>query len=169
MSNLTFSSPGQADERFMRRALELAAEAGLKGEIPIGAVIVFDKGGGDLAVVSEAANLKETNADPLGHAEVLAIRAAAEKLGRWRLTGCTLYVTLEPCTMCSGAIIHSRLDRVVYAATDPKAGAVHSLYQILGDSRLNHTPVVTAGVLAEESSLLLKDFFKARRSSRPCT
>jgi len=149
------------DERFMRRALELAAEAGARGEIPIGAVIVQDG-----EIVAEAANLKETNGDPLGHAEVLAIRAAAEKLGRWRLSGCTLYVTLEPCTMCSGAIVHARLDRVVYAATDPKAGAVRSLYEILNDPRLNHSPAVSSGVLEAEASAQLKDFFKVLRARR---
>ena len=151
----------QTDEHFMKRALELAAEAGLRGEIPIGAVVVCDG-----VVVSEASNYKETNGDPLGHAEVLAIRAAAEKLGRWRLSGCTLFVTLEPCTMCAGAIIHARLDRVVYAATDPKAGAVTSLYQILSDSRLNHAPKVTAGVLETEASNQLKTFFRELRDRR---
>jgi tRNA(adenine34) deaminase len=150
------------DERFMRRALELAAEAGGRGEIPIGAVIVQGE-----EIIAESGNLKETNGDPLGHAEVLVIRAAAEKLGRWRLSGCTLYVTLEPCTMCAGAIIHSRLDRVVFAATDPKAGAVHSLYEILKDPRLNHSPVVEAGILEAEASLQLKDFFKQIRARRP--
>lgn len=152
----------QTDERFMRRALELAAEAGLRGEIPIGAVVVQDG-----EIIAEASNLKETNGDPLGHAEVLVIRAAAAKLGRWRLSGCTLFVTLEPCTMCAGAIVHARLDRVVYAAPDPKAGAVHSLYEILKDPRLNHSPVVDAGVLEAEASAQLKDFFKKIRARRP--
>jgi tRNA(adenine34) deaminase len=146
------------DERFMTRALALAAEAETRGEIPIGAVIVYDG-----EIIAEASNLKETNGDPLGHAEVLVIRDAAAKLGRWRLSGCSLYVTLEPCTMCSGAIIHARLDRIVYAATDPKAGAVHSLYQILSDARLNHAPLVTAGVLEEQASAQLKAFFRKLR------
>lgn len=150
-----------ADQRFMARALELATEAELRGEIPIGAIIVHDG-----EIIAEASNLKETNRDPLGHAEVLAIREAAVKLGRWRLSGCTLYVTLEPCTMCSGAIIHARLDRVVYAATDPKAGAVESLYQILSDARLNHAPSVTAGVLEEQASAQLKSFFRKLRETR---
>jgi tRNA(adenine34) deaminase len=149
------------DEKWMKRALELAAEAGAKREIPVGAVIVLDD-----RMVCEASNLKESTGDPLGHAELIAIREAAEKLGRWRLSGCTLYVTLEPCTMCAGAIIHSRLDRVVFAATDPKAGAVHSLYKILEDPRLNHTPKVTHGVLEAEASLQLKDFFKKLRSKK---
>lgn len=152
----------EIDETYMRRALELAAEAAAKGEIPVGAVIVESTPEGP-QIVSEAANFKETNGDPLGHAEILAIRKASEALGRWRLSGCTLYVTLEPCTMCAGAIIHSRVDRVVFAATDPKAGAVHSLYQILKDPRLNHTPDVTAGVLEPEASQQLKDFFRALR------
>ncbi len=148
------------DERFMTRALELGAEAESRGEIPIGAVVVHDT-----EIIAEASNFKETNGDPLGHAEILVIRDAASKLGRWRLSGCTLYVTLEPCAMCSGAIIHARLDRVVYAATDPKAGAVHSLYQILSDSRLNHSPIVTAGVLEERASAQLKEFFRKLRGA----
>lgn len=149
----------QTDEFFMRRAVELAREAGSRGETPIGAVVVHEG-----KIVGEAGNHKEIPGDPLGHAEVLAIRAAAQKLGRWRLSGCTLYVTLEPCTMCAGAIVHARLDRVVYGARDPKAGAVHSLYEILGDARLNHSPELTEGILAEESSALLKEFFRALRS-----
>lgn len=147
------------DERWMRQALELAAQAAEAGEIPVGAIVVCED-----QVIAASANRKELNQDPLGHAEILAIRAAAEKLGRWRLSGCTLYVTLEPCTMCSGAIIHARLDRVVYAATDPKAGAVRSLYQILSDSRLNHAPEVTAGVLEAEASEQLKAFFRRLRA-----
>lgn len=148
----------KTDEFWMQRALDLARAAGEKGEIPIGAVVVYE---GEL--VSEAANLKEANQDPLGHAEILAIRQASEKLGRWRLSGCTLYVTLEPCAMCAGAIIHARIDRVVYAATDPKAGAVRSLYQLLSDSRLNHSPVVHSGILEEQASEMLKAFFQRLR------
>lgn len=155
--------PGKAftpeDEKWMRRALELGAKAAHQGEIPIGAVIVNND-----RIVAEAANLKEINQDPLGHAEIIAIQTAAKTLGRWRLNGCTLYVTLEPCTMCAGAIIHSRLDRVVYGATDPKAGAVQSLYQILSDPRLNHAPIVEQGLLEEEASQQLKSFFKELRS-----
>lgn len=148
----------KTDEYWMQRALELARAAGEKGEIPVGAVVVHE---GEL--VAEAANFKEINQDPLGHAEILAIRRASEKLGRWRLSGCTLYVTLEPCAMCAGAIIHSRIDRVVYGATDPKAGAVHSLYQLLSDPRLNHSPTVHSGVLATQASDLLKTFFQKLR------
>jgi len=143
----------------MRRALELAAESAKRGEIPVGAVITQ----GD-QVVAESGNLKEANQDPLGHAEIIVIRRAAEKLGRWRLSGCTLYVTLEPCTMCAGAIIHARLDRIVYAAVDPKAGAIESLYKILADPRLNHSPVVDAGVLRDEASQQLKTFFRELRN-----
>jgi tRNA(adenine34) deaminase len=146
------------DEKWMTRALELAKLAADSGETPIGAVVVLDD-----QMVSEAGNLKESASDPTGHAELIAIRSAAEKLGRWRLSGCTLYVTLEPCTMCAGAIIHARLDRVVFAATDPKAGAVHSLYKILEDPRLNHAPKVTSGVLEAQASAQLKDFFKKLR------
>ena len=152
----------EKDEQYMRRALELAAEAGSRGEIPVGAVVVEETPEGS-RIVAEDANFKELSGDPLGHAEVLAIRKASEELGRWRLSGCTLYVTLEPCTMCAGAIIHSRVDRVVFAATDPKAGAVHSLYQILNDPRLNHAPEVLAGVLQPEASEQLKSFFRALR------
>jgi tRNA(adenine34) deaminase len=150
-----------SDQRWMRRALELAEEASQAGEIPVGAVIIYDG-----AIVAEASNRKEQNQDPIGHAEIIAIRLAAEKLGRWRLTGCSLFVTLEPCTMCAGAIIHSRLERLVYGAPDPKAGAVNSLYQILSDPRLNHAPVVTTGVLEAEASAQLKSFFKGLRDKR---
>lgn len=150
------------DEKWMRRALELADEAALRGETPIGAVIIDREGG----CVAEASNLKESVSDPLGHAEILVIREAAKKLGRWRLSGCTLYVTLEPCTMCAGAIIHARLDRVVFATPDPKAGAVHSLYTILADPRLNHSPQVSSGVLQEEASDQLRTFFRALREKR---
>ena len=155
----------QDDEKYMRRALELAAEAATKGEIPVGAVIVEQTPDGP-RVVAEASNFKELSGDPLGHAEVLAIRRAAESLGRWRLSGCTLYVTLEPCTMCAGAIVHARVDRVVYATQDPKAGAVQSLYQILSDPRLNHAPTVTTGVLQAEASEQLKGFFRALRAKK---
>ena len=150
--------PSPDDEIWMHRALELAAEAAAKGEIPVGALIVHEG-----QVIAESGNLKEANQDPIGHAELLVIRKASEVLARWRLSGCTLYVTLEPCTMCAGAIIHARLDRVVFAATDPKAGAVHSLYQILQDPRLNHAPQVTAGVLQAEASGQLKKFFRGLR------
>lgn len=149
------------DEYWMRRALDLAAIAGIKGEIPIAALIVCDG-----KLISEAGNLKEANQDPVGHAEILAIRMASENLGRWRLSNCTLYVTLEPCTMCAGAIIQARVRRVVFAAKDPKAGAVCSLYQILNDPRLNHSPEVTGGVLEKPASQLLQSFFRDLRDQR---
>ena len=147
------------DILWMKRALELADEAEKLGEVPVGAVVVCDG-----KVVAEAYNRKETDNDPLGHAEVYALQAAAKKLGRWRLNGCTLYVTLEPCVMCAGAIVHSRIDRLVYAATDIKAGAVHSILNVLSNSNLNHSPQVTAGVCEEAASSQLKAFFKKLRA-----
>lgn len=147
------------DETWMKQALALAASAAARGEVPVGAVVIHNN-----EVVGRGLNRKEELHSPLAHAEILAIEEAARNLGRWRLSGCTLYVTLEPCVMCSGAIIHSRLDRLVYATPDPKTGAVHSLYQILADARLNHAPAVTAGVLKEEAARQLKDFFRQLRS-----
>lgn len=146
------------DLRFMSLALTLADEAAARGEVPVAAVIVENG-----IVIATSANEKETAIDPLGHAEIRVIREAAAKLGRWRLIGCTLYVTLEPCVMCAGAIVHSRVDRVVYGAKDPKAGAVESLYQVLTDSRLNHRPQVESGVLAKECGDILSKFFAAKR------
>ncbi|MCZ7585429.1 MAG: tRNA adenosine(34) deaminase TadA [Deltaproteobacteria bacterium] len=148
-----------ADERLMEGALREAEMARDAGEAPIGCLVAH----GD-EVIASAHNVRETARDPLGHAEIIALRAAAERLGRWRLTGCTLYVTLEPCVMCAGAIVLSRVDRVVYGAADPKAGAVTSLYRVLSDERLNHRPEVTAGVLAERCSAILSDFFRERRA-----
>ncbi len=142
----------------MRLALEQAREAAARDEAPIGCVIVH---GG--SVIASAGNRRETDADPLAHAEVLAIREAARALGRWRLTGCTMYVTLELCTMCARAIVLARLDRVVYGADDPKAGAVRSLYRVLEDERLNHAPIVESGVLAHECGEILSAFFRAKR------
>lgn len=150
--------PSDNDFNFMRHALELAAQAAEAGEVPVGAVVVHDN-----QVIAEAYNERETRPSALAHAEILALERATEKLGRWRLSGCTLYVTLEPCVMCAGALVQARVDRVVYGATDPKGGAVESLYQVLADSRLNHRPDVKAGVLAPECGTLLSDFFKRRR------
>ncbi|WP_145250313.1 tRNA adenosine(34) deaminase TadA [Aeoliella mucimassa] len=147
------------DERFMREALRQAAAAVEVGEVPVGAVVVRD---GD--IVAAAHNQRETLHDPTAHAEMIAITQAAAALGSWRLAGCTLYVTLEPCPMCAGAIVNSRLPRVVYGAIDPKAGAVESLYQLLTDARLNHESAVTSGVLAGECGDLLRAFFRARRN-----
>jgi len=139
---------------FMRRALELARDAAAAGDVPVGAVVVRDG-----EVVGEGRNTRERDADPTGHAEIVALRAAASTLGRWRLEECTLVVTLEPCTMCAGAVVASRVDRLVFGAWDDKAGAVGSLWDVVRDRRLNHRPEVVAEVLAEESSLLLRRFF----------
>jgi tRNA(adenine34) deaminase len=126
--------------------------------VPVGAVVVKDG-----AVISRACNAREKSADPTAHAEILAIRRAAKKLGSWRLEGCTLYVTLEPCAMCAGAIVLSRLPRLVYGASDPKAGFVGSLGDLCRDPRLNHRPAVTAGILAQECGRILVEFFRDKR------
>jgi tRNA(adenine34) deaminase len=143
----------------MRRALELAAVARASGDVPIGAVVVDAAGD----VVGEGVNVRERDRDPTGHAEIVALRAAAERVGEWRLTGCTLVVTLEPCTMCAGATVLSRVDRLVFGAYDDKAGAVGSLWDVVRDRRLNHRPEVIGGVLAEESTALLDAFFADQR------
>ncbi|MCA2176946.1 tRNA adenosine(34) deaminase TadA [Nonomuraea glycinis] len=143
----------------MRLALEQAVAAGARGEVPVGAVVLGPLG----EVLAAAGNDRESTADPTAHAEVLALRQAARRRGEWRLTGCTLVVTLEPCTMCAGAAVQSRIDRIVYGATDDKAGAVGSLWDVVRDRRLNHRPEVVMGVLAEESSTALKKFFATRR------
>jgi tRNA(adenine34) deaminase len=143
----------------MRRALDLAAAAPSWGDVPVGAVVLSPSG----SVLAEASNERERLSDPTAHAEVLALRRAAATLGTWRLTDCTLVVTLEPCTMCAGAAVLSRISRVVYAAADPKAGAAGSLWDVLRDRRLNHRPEVVPGVLAPESALLLRTYFTAHR------
>ena len=148
----------EADERFMRLALEQARLAAVMGEVPIGAVVVC---GG--AVVARAHNRRETDADPSAHAEFSAMVAAARELGRWRLTGCTVYVTLEPCLMCAGLMVNGRVDRCVYGAPDPKGGALGTLYDVSGDPRLNHAFEVTRGVLERECAQELRAFFKRRR------
>jgi len=155
-SELTSSSA--TDVEWMSRALALAREAALAGEVPVGAVLVR---GDD--VLAESHNLTVTEADPTTHAEVVAIRRAAAAVGDWRLLDTTLYVTLEPCAMCAGAIVLARIPRVVFGARDPKAGMVGSLGNLLQDSRLNHRCEVTEGVLAEEAGTLLRDFFRERR------
>jgi tRNA(adenine34) deaminase len=149
------------DLYWMNVALEEAKRAQEQDEVPIGACLVNQHG-----LVSTGRNLRETNQDPAGHAELLAIREAAKALGRWRLSDCTLYVTLEPCTMCAGAIILARIPRVVYAVRDPKAGAGGSLFNILQDARLNHRTEITEGVLAAEASELLKKFFREKRKKQ---
>ena len=146
------------DERYMRLALEEAEAAAAEGEVPIGAVVVCDG-----EVVARAHNRRETDADPSAHAEFAAMVAAARALGRWRLTGCTVYVTLEPCLMCAGLMVNARVDRCVYGAADPKGGAVGTLYDVSHDERLNHEFEVTSGVLADEAAGLLRAFFRARR------
>ena len=145
----------------MRQALSLAAfAASTSADVPVGAVIIDDNGN----VIAQAANMREAQHDPTAHAEVLAIRWAAERLGTWRLDEATLVVTLEPCVMCAGAIILSRLSRVVFGAWDPKAGAAGSLYDLLRDRRLNHRPEVISGVREIECGQILRDFFSDRRS-----
>ncbi|MFF3668435.1 tRNA adenosine(34) deaminase TadA [Microtetraspora malaysiensis] len=153
------TGPSAAHEAAMRRALAQAVRAGERGEVPVGAVVLDAVG----AIVAEAGNDREASADPTAHAEVLALRSAAEARGEWRLTGCTLVVTLEPCTMCAGAAVQARVDRVVYGADDDKAGAVGSLWDVVRDRRLNHRPEVVRGVLAADCSAVLTDFFARRR------
>jgi tRNA(adenine34) deaminase len=143
----------------MRLALEQAREAELLGEVPVGAVVVRDG-----AVVASGHNVTHTENNPAGHAEMIALRRAAGVTGHWRLLDCTLYVTLEPCAMCAGAIVLSRIPRLVYAAADPKAGMCGSLENLVQDPRLNHRVQLTSGVLAEESGELLRAFFRARRA-----
>ena len=147
-----------ADLAMMRRALLAAASAAEKGEVPVGAVVARE---GEILAV--AANERETNKDPTAHAELLAIRRAATALGGWRLTGCTLYSTLEPCPMCAGAAHAARIDRLVYATHDPKAGYAGTLHNTLADERLNHVISVEEGLLEAEAAELLRDFFKNRR------
>ena len=143
----------------MRLALGVAERALLSGDVPIGAVVLD----GDGQVIGEGFNRREADADPTAHAEVLALRAAARALGQWRLQGCTLVVTLEPCTMCAGAIVLARVDRVVFGAFDAKAGAVGSLWDVVRDPRLNHRPEVVSGVLAEDCAQVLRQFFEVHR------
>ena len=152
------TSPASDDERFMREALAEARRAAEAGEVPVGAVVV--RGG---VIMGRAHNAPIGRTDPTAHAEVLAIRAAAESVGNYRLTGATLYATVEPCPMCCGAVLHARIGRVVYGAQDPKAGAVESLYRLLDDPRLNHRVATTGGVLAGEAARLLSGFFEMRR------
>jgi tRNA(adenine34) deaminase len=143
----------------MRAALAAASSALESGDVPVGAVVLDAAG----SVLATGRNERERAGDPTAHAEVLALRAAAATLGEWRLEGCTLVVTLEPCTMCAGAIVLSRLARVVFGAWDPKAGAVGSLWDVVRDRRLNHRPEVVAGVLEDECGALLRDFFATQR------
>jgi len=147
------------DLRWMGRAFTLAKMAGAQGEVPVGAVVIKDS-----EILAEGHNLTQSALDPTAHAEIVTIRAAAIALSDWRLTGCTLYVTLEPCAMCAGALVLSRVSRLVFGARDPKSGMVGSLANLVQETRLNHQLEVTGGVLAEASGELLQDFFRIRRT-----
>ena len=146
------------DETMMLRALAEASQAARENEVPVGAIITHGE-----QIVAAAHNQREGLHDPTAHAEMIAITQAAESLGSWRLTHCTLYVTLEPCPMCAGAIVQARIPRVVYGASDPKAGAVQSLYQLLSDQRLNHQCEIVSGLLASECGGMLTQFFQSQR------
>jgi tRNA(adenine34) deaminase len=149
----------EIDRRFMQQALELARRALDSDDVPVGALVVHET-----RVIGRGYNQREKLHDPTAHAEMIALSAAAEYLGQWRLDDCTLYVTLEPCTMCAGALVLARVPRLVYAAADPKAGACGSLFEITQDTRLNHRVETTTGVLAEPAAELLREFFRNRRA-----
>jgi tRNA(adenine34) deaminase len=149
---------GERDLLFMRRALAAAEEAAGRGEVPVGAVVVT---GGEIVAVAH--NERETGSDPTAHAEILALRRAAAALGSWRLTGADLYVTMEPCPMCAGALVNARLRRLYFGSDDPKAGAVRTLYSLVDDPRLNHRVEVVPGVLGAEGAALLRSFFSRLR------
>ena len=149
------------DEDFMRMAMALAAEAASLGEVPVGAVVVKDG-----MVIGQGRNAPISLSDPTAHAEIQAMRAAAQHLGNYRLVDCTLYVTLEPCAMCSGAIQHARIPRLVYGASDPKTGCCGSVVNLMAEQKLNHHCEVISGVLAEECGALLSDFFRQRRLAK---
>ncbi|MDQ6718780.1 MAG: tRNA adenosine(34) deaminase TadA [Gemmatimonadota bacterium] len=155
------TSPQTLDEQYLRNALDLAREAARRNEVPVGAIIVQNG-----AILAVATNRTVRDQDPTAHAECLAIRESAEKLDRWRLDDCTLYVTLEPCAMCAGAIVLSRLKRVVFGAWDDKAGMAGSVGDLLRHPKLNHRPEVSGGILAEECATVISEFFAARRSER---
>lgn len=148
----------QVDIAFMQQALQLARQAGEAGEVPVGAVVVKDG-----LVIGQGSNTPIGNSDPTAHAEIMAMRHAAKHLGNYRLVDCTLYVTLEPCAMCSGAIQHARIARLVYGASDPKTGACGSVINLMDEPKLNHHTEVTQGILADECGALLSSFFSARR------
>lgn len=151
----------ERDLRMMRRALDLARTSASADEVPVGAVLYR----GD-EIIAESHNLREAVHDPTGHAEIMVIRRAAAALKTWRLSDCSLAVTLEPCPMCAGAIVQARVGRLVYGAADPKAGAVHTLYNLCSDRRLNHSVEIVSGVLADEAGELLKSFFRRRRAEK---
>lgn len=156
---MTLENPLQIHERWMRQALDQARAAFEQNEVPVGAVIVHNE-----SIVGTGSNQREALNDPTAHAEIIAITQAAQSLDSWRLTDCTLYVTLEPCPMCAGAIVQARIPTVVYGTTDPKAGACHTLYQITDDDRLNHCAATLGGVLQEECKAILQEFFRMQRS-----
>ncbi|HET7272552.1 MAG TPA: nucleoside deaminase, partial [Rubrobacter sp.] len=158
MADTSTYNPSEIDLTMMRLALLAAEDAAEKGEVPVGAVVARGE-----EVIAVAANEREATGDPTAHAELLAIRKAAETAGGWRLTGCTLYATLEPCPMCAGAAHAARLSRLVYAAPDPKAGYAGTLHNTLADTRLNHTILVEGGLLEADAARSLRDFFKNRR------
>ena len=158
MKEAATDHPPGDDEHWMRRALDIALRAAREGEVPVGAVIVRDG-----VEIGAGANAPIRDADPTAHAEINAIRAASRATGNYRLTGTTLYATMEPCVMCAGAIVHARIARVVYGTTDERWGGAGSVFDILGCGRLNHRPVIRGGVLAHDSAHLLLEFFRARR------
>jgi len=155
------ANPNETDMKMMMVALKQARLAAKFGDIPVGAVIAVDG-----QIIARGYNKRENKLNPLGHAELDVIAKAARKLKRWRLNDCTLYVTLEPCVMCAGAIVQSRIGRVVYGAVDPKAGAVESVYTVLNDKRLNHRPVLKSEVLGVDCSQILRDFFSELRKKK---
>jgi len=153
------TNTSQQDKHFMQLAIEQAKVAQENGDVPIGAVVVYEN-----QVIGRAYNQREQLKDPTAHAEIIALTQAAAFIESWRLHGCTMFVTLEPCAMCAGALVLGRLDRLVYGCEDPKAGACGSLYNIVQDERLNHRLEITSGVLADECAKLLQDFFSQKRS-----
>jgi tRNA(adenine34) deaminase len=159
-SKVPEGSSAFADEAFMRQALALARRAAEAGEVPVGAVVVKEG-----EIIGRGHNRPVTDHDPTAHAEIVALREAGAATGNYRLSGCTLYVTIEPCAMCAGAIVHARVGRLVYGAADPKAGACGSVIDLFADGRLNHHATVTRGILAGDAGRLLQDFFAARRAS----
>ena len=156
----TFPAPQHDDVYWMKKALGLAEKAASQGEVPVGALLVIDH-----RIISKSFNKREQWKTPIGHAELICLHRASQKLGRWRLSDATLYVTLEPCVMCAGVLVQSRVGRLVYGATDPKGGGIHSLFQLSEDPRLNHRFPVTAGVLAEECGQILTHFFRQKRQA----
>jgi tRNA(adenine34) deaminase len=151
----------QSDERWMSEALNLAREAMEQDEVPIGCVIVHEP---SQKIIGRGFNRREIDCDPSAHAEIIAMREAGKSLGFWRLVDCTLYVTLEPCAMCAGAMVNARIDRLVYGCDDPKAGAVKTLYTLCEDARLNHRLQATSGILAADCASVLQEFFKRQRA-----